>query len=163
MIILLRENDSSPFRRNENLFECMAFKEVFIYLIFATAKIFLSFSRSEIIIRRSRSSFRPKGELSFARSAIYPFYISRQIKQSRQYCIKQIGKHSRHSVGNVAEDCGQEKGIAFEEHIIRADGGEIDDIRGDRNYQHRQSGEDEFPRLFNAVISMISRNEHHQH
>ena len=48
MIILLRENDSSPFRRNENLFECHAFKEVFIYLIFASAKIFLHFAEGKL-------------------------------------------------------------------------------------------------------------------
>ena len=57
----------------------------------------------------------------------------------------------------------EEKGIAFEEHIIGADGGEIDNVCGYRHDQHRHCGEDEFPKFLNAVISVITRNQHHKH
>ena len=64
---------------------------------------------------------------------------------------------------NSATKYIEAEGITLEKHIIRADGGEIDDICGDRDYQHRQGGKDELPRLFDAVISVIARNEKDKH
>ena len=83
-----------------------------------------------------------------------------QIKGQGQKQVQHVQNDGGLPVRKPSEQGGQEEGIALKEHVIRADGGVVDDIGGDGYKQRRNCGQDQLPRLVEMRVAVVARGLH---
>ena len=91
---------------------------------------------------------------------LFPIQHTRQVEYHGQEQVEHVQNDGGLPVLKPAEHGGQEEGITLEEHVIRADGGIVDEIGGD-GYDHGRNGrEQHLPGLVHMCVAVVARGLH---
>ena len=78
-----------------------------------------------------------------------------------QQNIEYVHQYYRHEVGRCVANGLQNEGVAPKEHIIRVDG-EVDDVHGNRENQHRHGRNRKLGKGVNSLELQVAANEDNQ-